>query len=462
VLQAVRILVQQYFVPHGICAGSEKQGGQHEHDGGKPVLAPVNFVITMTVDGKNIDLVNYWYGTSTLAGDELIFRLEEKKVNATFNLSSYYKQPVSQLVQTQCECWQLVPDTLRQETDAQVCTVENAWKHHQSLGYWRIAQTFQKRDKNNLASFQQGMPLEVTFAPVWQSFASCRDVVAHGDHEVTATVKHLKSDDPKKLYSVANRDSLKFIYEPDKDSTFAFTMTSSQNHYTIVFDKKVCQVYLDGGQVPSGTSISKDTRCLHVLFYEKDTPNVQQTYKAHKKEPIEKKDNESVDDLKTYESVSPCTHAFRTTIKEHTVTSGIVGEYIVNIAISHEEGHFFDADFLRCWAEDLDWFRLAGDFWCVQAKDYVHATDKTQVLVEYVPKPKASRASSAASSQLTSRSVVSDAPLHEHAHVADFSVLSALAPPDDGEAQPKAPKRMKKIKFSLLPDAADAGHGAGE
>jgi hypothetical protein len=58
--------------------------------------------------------------------------------------------------------------------------------------------------------------------------------------------------------------------------------------------------------------------------------------------------------------------------------------------------------------------------------------------------------------------VASDAPLQQDAHVADLSVLGALAPPDDGEAQPKAPKRMKKIKFSLLPEAADAGHGAGE
>jgi hypothetical protein len=364
-------------------------------------------------------------------------------------------------VQAHCECWQLVPDTLRQETDAQVCTVENAWKHHQSLGYWRIAQTFQKRDKNNLASFQQGMPLEVTFAPVWQSFASCRDVVAHGDHEVTATVKHLQSTDAKKLYSVASRDSLKFIYEADTDSAFAFTMKSSQNHYNIVFDKKVCQVYLDGGQVTSGSSISKDTRCLHVLFYEKDTANVPQNYKPHK-EPAEKKDNEAVDDLSTYESVSPCTHAFRTTIKEHNVSAGIVGEYIVNIAISHEEGHFYDADFLRCYAEDLGWYKLAGDFWRTEDKDYVHATDTAQVLVEYVSKARASRASSAASTVLTARSAVSDAPVQQDAHVADLSVLGALAPPDDGEAQPKAPKRMKKIKFSLLPDAVDAGHGAGE
>ena len=166
VFQAVRMLVQQYFVPHGICAGSERQGGQHEHDGGQPVIAPVNFVITMTVDGKNVDLVNYWYDKSMLAGDELIFRLEKKEVKTTFNLSSYYKQPQSAHVDAKQHCWQLVPDLLRQEAGAEICAPLNAWYHHKCQGYWRVAQTFQTRAKNNINAFHRGMPLEVTFAPV--------------------------------------------------------------------------------------------------------------------------------------------------------------------------------------------------------------------------------------------------------------------------------------------------------
>jgi hypothetical protein len=92
-------------VTHGICAGSEKQGGQHE-TGTAPVQAAVNFVITMTVDVKNIDLVNYWFDKSVLAGDELIFRLKKETVNRTFQLSSYYKEPQTVRVDTgDRECW---------------------------------------------------------------------------------------------------------------------------------------------------------------------------------------------------------------------------------------------------------------------------------------------------------------------------------------------------------------------
>jgi hypothetical protein len=98
IFHVVRTLVQEKFVPHGICAGSEHQGGQHE-TGTKPVQSAVNFVIPMTVDGKNIDLVNYWYGKSIVAGDELIFRLARKKIDTTtFVLSSYYKDPQSKQI----------------------------------------------------------------------------------------------------------------------------------------------------------------------------------------------------------------------------------------------------------------------------------------------------------------------------------------------------------------------------
>jgi hypothetical protein len=138
VFQAMRMLVQQYFQPHGICAGSEHQGGQNE-TGTAPVQAAVNFVITMTVDGKNIDLVNYWYDKSMLAGDELIFRLKKERVkNKNFTLTSYYKDPQNELLDTDIACWQFVPDILRDDandTHRDPCTFLNAWCHHRCQGY---------------------------------------------------------------------------------------------------------------------------------------------------------------------------------------------------------------------------------------------------------------------------------------------------------------------------------------
>jgi hypothetical protein len=52
-------ILQFHIKPFGICAGSEKQGGQHEGRD-KPVQAAASYFTTMTVDGQNRDLVNIW------------------------------------------------------------------------------------------------------------------------------------------------------------------------------------------------------------------------------------------------------------------------------------------------------------------------------------------------------------------------------------------------------------------
>ena len=38
----------------------------------------VNYVTTMTVDGQNRDLMNYWHASTTQAGDRLILALQER------------------------------------------------------------------------------------------------------------------------------------------------------------------------------------------------------------------------------------------------------------------------------------------------------------------------------------------------------------------------------------------------
>ena len=68
-------LVSTRLLPYGICAGSEHQGGKHE-TGLAPVQAAANHVTTMTVDGQNSDLVNFWRASDVSAGDILIFSLE--------------------------------------------------------------------------------------------------------------------------------------------------------------------------------------------------------------------------------------------------------------------------------------------------------------------------------------------------------------------------------------------------
>jgi hypothetical protein len=246
VFQAVRVLVQQYFVPHGICAGSEKQGGQHEHDAARPVQAPVNYVTTMTVDGKNVDLVNYWYGMSIVAGDQLIFRLERQKFSKRqYDVTRYYKQPAKQVVQMQHEldCWQLVPDVLRHENGPlAVVNHVNEWYNHLVTGYWRVAQTFHTRKQNNVAAFHRGMPLEVTFAPVWNSFESCRDSMYCGDTFLSSHVHVF--DNKKHLEAEVEAETIVWEYG-NVGGVFKIHMSQEDpTRYEIIWDPERCTTYL--------------------------------------------------------------------------------------------------------------------------------------------------------------------------------------------------------------------------
>jgi len=255
VFQAVRVLVQQYFVPHGICAGSEKQGGQHEHDFGHPVQAPVNYVTTMTVDGKNVDLVNYWYGMNIVAGDQLIFRLERQNFSKRYyEVTRYYKQPAKQHVQMEhpLDCWQLVPDVLRHENGNTgpfgYVNGINAWHHHLVTGYWRVAQTFHTRKQNTVAAFHRGMPLEVTFAPVWNSFGSCRDSTYCGNSALSSHVTVF--DDQKHLTAEVTADKIEWSYEyrgivGTNKNTFVLSLCKTDpNKYTIQWDEAKCKVHM--------------------------------------------------------------------------------------------------------------------------------------------------------------------------------------------------------------------------
>jgi len=254
IFRAIRLLVQQVFVPHGICAGSEHQGGQHEHTGGHPVQAAVNFVTTMTIDGKNVDLVNYWYGHSMVAGDELIFRLEKQEITESkeFTLSRYYKEPVSVAVNPYISIdlinppatidrfyWQLVPDIVR-KTTVQTPTFNDTqwWCDHRCEGYWRIAQTFQTRAQNNsINAFTRGLPLEVTFAPVYQSFADCEYERASHAAFTHSVDQYTKAD----LTAIVTPDKISWNYGVGD----TISIEVSNNLYHVKYDKDKCKVYVD-------------------------------------------------------------------------------------------------------------------------------------------------------------------------------------------------------------------------
>jgi len=273
IFKALRMLVQQCFVPHGICAGSEHQGGQHEHDGGQPVQAAVNFVTTMTVDGKNVDLVNYWYETSVIAGDELIFRLEKQTVKTkVFHLTKYYKEPVPMSVDTSQNAngdygyWQLVPDILREPSGkARRVDKNKLWCDHRIEGYWRIAQTFQTRAQNNsVKAFNQGLPLEVTFSPVWQNFSDCQTRGVFGP-SIKVQVEEHDADD-KKLTAEVHPKKIIWKY----DAKDIFTLGLKKNRYEVTVQPDLCTAHSGSVTLKEKQTFDKGPLSIQFICFEKD------------------------------------------------------------------------------------------------------------------------------------------------------------------------------------------------
>ncbi len=73
-------LVKHVIKPFGIPRGSEKQGGQHQGSN-SPVTWPVDFVTAMVIDGKVINLVNFWKHDDINAGDDLMLYVEDRPCN---------------------------------------------------------------------------------------------------------------------------------------------------------------------------------------------------------------------------------------------------------------------------------------------------------------------------------------------------------------------------------------------
>ena len=186
-------LVSTRLLPYGICAGSEHQGGKHE-TGIAPVQAAANHVTTMTVDGQNRDLVNYWRASNISAGDTLIFRLERVPTKQ-FTLNHYYKQMAFEDFGRAEVCYQLVPDVFRMSynpklnleqkmpqptlthanTKTQNSVKDNIQYDYRLHGYWRIGQMFHHRNQHDMECnnysddkvFLRGQLMQVTFAPMW-------------------------------------------------------------------------------------------------------------------------------------------------------------------------------------------------------------------------------------------------------------------------------------------------------
>lgn len=215
VMKNLRNLVRFGFLPFGICAGSEHQGGKHE-TGLAPVVAAVNYVTTMTIDGQNRDLVNVWRPHNLANGDQLIYRIgwQITRSRHTFTLNHYYKDQAQLQIEHGGVSPQLIPDILtpcmrkvRKNEVRNTATFSefNEWgllaskegnaddKHnlqtkliqkynYRWFGYWRIGQMMHHRGPHlggrmmtydDDMQFLSGGLLQITFAPVWRQ-CDCR------------------------------------------------------------------------------------------------------------------------------------------------------------------------------------------------------------------------------------------------------------------------------------------------
>lgn len=106
-------VVKNCIRPFGVTRGSEKQGGQDEATL-SPATWPVSFVVSLTIDGKESNVLNIWYNHDMSAGDDLVLRLKPMPIRP-YTLNHYYKGVKRQSwdkVDTSKFIWQLVPDIM--------------------------------------------------------------------------------------------------------------------------------------------------------------------------------------------------------------------------------------------------------------------------------------------------------------------------------------------------------------
>ena len=113
ILSDIVHIVRHCIRPIGIARGSENQGGQNEVSMGAATW-PVGFVVSVTLDGKESNVLNLWHHTDLSAGDDLVLALKLMPVRP-YTLNHYFegfkRQNWSLGVDgiKQAYVWQLVP-----------------------------------------------------------------------------------------------------------------------------------------------------------------------------------------------------------------------------------------------------------------------------------------------------------------------------------------------------------------
>lgn len=215
------------LVPWGVAAGSEKQGGQHELTLA-PVTGAASHMTTLTIDGRNFDIINIWSNDYVSAGDYLTFHLKKIPSPKCYGLNHYYKSQTVQncpffetsLPKLKWELWHVWPSTQRSmhcESQAiDTKTQENVtWVDYlnpQNIAfeyffnvrpetastanrlYWKVAQSMVAKpksvqhDASDDRMFLRSQLLEVNFAPLLVDDTKCGHLSMGGSDYVRVSM----------------------------------------------------------------------------------------------------------------------------------------------------------------------------------------------------------------------------------------------------------------------------------
>lgn len=221
-------IVRHCVKPFGVTRGSERQGGQNESNM-SPATWPVSFVVSLTIDGKESNVVNLWHHKDLSAGDDLVLRLKLMPLRP-YTLNHYYKGvkrqnwafPPDQAGRERY-AWQLVPDLFHIEgprqdevklMEARMAMIEPRFRMlrgfssggnpggrmytirsdvpWQDLGYWHVGRSQVMTAKygieeywhNDLANTLRTNHLDITFQPVFHRTPVMIDPPLLGMHEL--------------------------------------------------------------------------------------------------------------------------------------------------------------------------------------------------------------------------------------------------------------------------------------
>ncbi|KAJ1466584.1 hypothetical protein T484DRAFT_1756514 [Baffinella frigidus] len=161
-------LIRDHFRPLGVVIGSDKQGGQHELNNAS-VTFPVSYVVTISIDGKNENICNYWRHTHISSGSLLGFKVAMRHADAyTLNNHKFLVRKTFG-ESTKLKIPQIVPSVVNEVTKKHSDKVL-----FQRVGFWQFCMSqimhqalLNEAPCTSVVPFHAGAVLQVTISVAW-------------------------------------------------------------------------------------------------------------------------------------------------------------------------------------------------------------------------------------------------------------------------------------------------------